>query len=194
MKILLYSVGSQKFRLGLRLQRRVPLLETAFEARAERNLTAEHVIRRHQPWGQMSGIPSLRTQDWWWVWRERKRAFGDAANTLENAWLRKSRQMRILKKWSPKIKHTISKSRVSNIKERAHGGGGGGSMGSLLHLAFGRSPLTSEKVAGGRQESGTGHTVRCSQQGRRQVGELSLEKRILFWCLCSSLPQIPQWK
>lgn len=35
----------------------VPLLETAFEARAECNLTAEHVIRRHQPWGQTPGIP-----------------------------------------------------------------------------------------------------------------------------------------
>lgn len=125
----------------------VALTENVVETTAECNATVAHVVSRHQPSGQMPGIRSLRMQNRWWVWRERKGGFGDTTKTLENAGLRKSKQKRILKKWSQKIKHTISKSWVSNIKGRSRWRG---SAGCLLHLAFRRSPLTSEKVAGGR--------------------------------------------
>lgn len=169
----------------------VALTENVVETTAECNATVAHVVSRHQPSGQMPGIRSLRMHNRWWVWRERKGGFGDTTKTLENAGLRKSKQKRILKKWSQKIKHTISKSWVSNIKGRSRWRG---SAGCLLHLAFRRSPLTSEKVAGGRQASGTVHREMQWAGQRRKRKSFLLKNWFPFWWLCSSLPQIPQRK
>lgn len=73
-------------------------METDMEATAECKAPVDHVVRRHQPWGQMPVVPFFKdAQRMMSLERERKRAFGVTASTLENAGLRKSRQMRILK-------------------------------------------------------------------------------------------------